>query len=282
MKIVGATLSLACAVAMVTGSAATADLIAYDGFETYTSGTNLNGGAGGTGWAGNWATVGDHTTVQTETMIDPNGNVDGGSQAARVQLTSGQSDIPSFISRALPNVTGTLYMSMLIRREASIGSDDFLNFQVSDGATGNTTAALGVGLRNAGGAPFFARVGSSSSGQTTNASATTAGTDYLIVAKFSKDGSANYNRTDLFINPVDASEPMTADATAISGVTGLSTLSLFSVRNFNPEAGDTLFFDELRFATTFEDAIVAPAIPEPSTLAVVGLGGVLIAGRRRR
>jgi hypothetical protein len=170
-------------------------------------------------------------------------------------------------------------MSLLVRKEV-MGSDDFVNFQVSDGATGNTTAALGVGLRNNPGNPFFARVGSSSSGQTTNAVATNANEDYFIVAKFSKDGSSTFNRADLFINPTSLTEPTTADATAISGVTGLTSLSLFSVRHFQPEAGDTLFIDELRFATTFEDAV--NVVPEPASLASGLVGLVLLAARRRR
>ena len=131
---------------------------------------------------------------------------------------------------------------------------------------------------------MFARVGSSGSGQTTNA---TANTDFLLVANFSKDGSANYNRTDLFIDPPDFTEPGIADATAISAVTGLSSLSLFSVRNFNPEAGDTVFIDSLRLATTFADALGgAPiAVPEASTFtllfaSLLSLG--FVGWRRRR
>ena len=261
------------------GSVVHASVIAYDGFETYTATADLNGGNAGTGFTGPWAAVADHATVQPKTMDDPNGNVDGGNQALRFQPTTNLSDVSSFIQRTIPGTSDTLYMSLLVRKEV-MASDDFVNFQVSDGATGNTTAALGVGLRNNTGNPFFARVGSSNSGQTTNAAATNANEDYFIVAKFSKDGSSTFNRTDLFINPTSLTEPTTANATAISGVTGLTSLSLFSVRHFQPEAGDTLFIDELRFATTFEDAVTV--VPEPASLASGLVGLVLIAARRRR
>ena len=251
--------------------------VAYDGFESDTSGTDLNGGTGGTGWPGSWTAAPDHVTVQTKTLVDPNGLVNGGTQATRFQPTTDLPDQGSFISRALPSMTGTLYMSLLIRHENGIGSDDFVNFQVSDGATGNNSSALGVGIRNAGGNPFFARVGSSGNATTNASTNAVENVTYLLVAKFSKDGSSNYNRTDLFINPTSTSEPITANASATFGGTGISQLTLFSVRNFQPEANDTIFFDELRFATTFEDALV----PEPGSFALLGLGGLLVARRRR-
>jgi len=258
-----------------------AAIIAYDGFENYTSGSNLNGGSLGDNWSGNWTTVGNHTTVQTTTLVDPNGNVSAGSQAARLQATANLTDEGNFINRGFSAQTGTVYVSFLIRNVSGVDNGDFYNFQVSNGATGNTANALGVGIRNATDNPFFARVGGSGN-VTSNASTNaTQGQDFLIVAKFWKDGSSSYNRTDLFLNPVDFTEPGTADATAVWGGTGIDTLSLFSVRNFQPESGDTVIIDELRIATTFEDALGGLPVPEPSA-ALLGAFGSLILLRRRR
>lgn len=256
-----------------------AALLTYDGFEDYTVGTGLSGGSQGTGWTSNW-TADVAATTQTKSLVDGNGLVDGGVKALRMMPTTNQSDLGNFMSRNFASQSGDLYISFLIRHENGIGNDDFYNFQVTNGLTGNTAAAMGVGIRNAGGSPFFARVGSSSSGQTTNATTNAAiNTTYLLVAKFSKDGSANYNRVDLFINPSSTAEPGMASATATSNVTGLTSLSTFTVRNFQPEANDTLFFDELRIGTSFADVL---PVPEPSSAMLLLFSATAFVFRRRR
>ena len=253
--------------------------IAYDGFDSYTAGNTLYGENDGSGFTGAWtgtATAGD-ITAQPKSLADTNALVDGGAQALRFLAPVNRADQGNFLSRALPDTTGTLYMSLLVRNEGGLDSGDFINFMVSDGATGNSSNALGVGIRNAGGNPFFARAGSSSNATTNASTGATLDTTFLLVAKFSKDGSTNYNRTDLYINPTSTTEPGTTDATAVFGGTGIDTLSLFNIRHFTPEAGDTLFIDELRFATTFADALV----PEPGSLALLGLGALTLLRRRR-
>ena len=272
---------------VVTVETAHAVTLGADDFESYIAGSNLHGGAGGTDWSGPWAAhqgaTTSHTTVQTKTLVDPNGNVSGGTQAARFQPTSNLGDIGSFLSRPFASTTDTVYVGMLLRAEV-MDNGDFIIFQVSNGATGNTTATMGFGLRNQTNNPLFARVGSSGSGQTTNSSTNaTANTDFLLVAKFSKDGSANYNRTDLYINP-SLTEPAVADATAISGVTGINTLSLFNIRHFNPESGDRIFIDSLNISTTYAEAlgIADNVIPEPATCVLGLLGATLLVARRRR
>lgn len=267
--------------AMLLAATAPAAIIAHDGFEGYTSGSNLNGGSLGNGWTGNWFADGNHTTLQTTIMVDPNGNVATGSQAAQLQATANLSDVANHMSRPFAAQTGTVYVAFLIRNVSGVGSDDFYNFQVSDGATGNNSAMLGIGIRNAANNPFFARVGSSSNSTTNASTNATQGTDFLLVGKFWKDGSINYNRADLFINPVDFTEPGTADASATFGGTGINTLSLFSVRNFQPESGDTVLIDELRIATTFEDALGGLPIPEPGVALLGALGSLLLLRRRR-
>jgi hypothetical protein len=267
-------------VSILHGGISTAALIASDDFEDYTAGVNLNTGAEGSGWSSNWSANLDDTTVQSVSLS--NGTVSGGSQAGRFQATENRSDISDALSRDFASQSGDVYMSFLLQSTSGLGGDDFYNFQITNGAVGNTSAALGVGIRNFGGNPFFARVGSSSNATTNASTNATQGTTFFLVAKFSKDGSANYNRTDLYINP-GLTEPVTSDATATSNVTGLSSVSLFTVRSFQPELGDTVLFDELRIGTTFADVLPTPAaIPEPSTPLLILLGTSGLALLRRR
>ncbi|WP_269523000.1 hypothetical protein [Coraliomargarita parva] len=257
--------SILLALATMTGTAS-ASLVAYDGFDGYTAGTALNGGAQGSGWTSDWAeaTAGD-STIQTAGLIDPNGLVSGGSQALLSQPTAARSNVDDYLTRTFAAQAGDVYISFLLQAGTGIDTSDFYNFQVSNGATGNASDALGVGIRNTSGNPFFARVGSSNDNATTNSlTSSTTGETFLVVAKFSKDGSTEYNRTDLYLNPTSSSEPLTADASATADITGLSEISLFSVRNYNPESGDTIWIDELRIGTTF-----ASVVPEPSSFALI-------------
>jgi len=271
--------SILLAMATMIGTASAA-IIAYDGFESYTPGSALDGGAQGSDWTGNWseANPGD-STLQAASLIDPNGLVSGGSQALRSMPAATRTEVGDYITRTFTAQSGDVYVSFLFQKGAGVDNNDFYNFQLSNGATGNTSNALGVGIRNATGNPFFARVGSSSDNATTDSGTnSTVGETFLVVAKFSKDGSTEYNRTDLFLNPTSSSEPLIADATATANVTGLTQISLFNLRNYSPEAGDTLLIDELRIGTTF-----ASVIPEPTSFALIaGLMSTIWIMLRRR
>jgi len=250
----------------MTASTTHAVIVAYDGFEDYLSGAQLDGSTQGSGWTGNWteANPGD-STFQAISLNDPNGLVSGGSKVLSSQPTVDRPNVDDYMTRSFAPQTGDVYMSFLFQKGAGVDVEDFYNFQLSNGATGNTSAALGVGIRNTSGNPFFARVGSSGSGTTNTSSTDSAlGETYLVVAKFSKDGSSTYNRTDLYLNPTSLSEPLSADASATDNVTGLTELSLFSIRNYVPESGDSILIDELRIGTTF-----ASVVPEPSSFALI-------------
>ncbi|MCA9267930.1 MAG: hypothetical protein KDA41_05640 [Planctomycetales bacterium] len=186
------------------------------------------------------------------------------------------------MSRAFaPVTTGPLYVGFSVRVENLEGAD-FLNFQVSDGATGDVTQALGVGIRNNAGNPFFARSGSSGTGQTTNAAQlATDMTDFRVVAKFSQNAS-QWEIAELFINPPDEFEPVTPDAIANSTAPNMTQLDLFTVRSVGIGGDDAVFIDDLIFADNFADALgipaVAAAVPEPASIAVWALLGLGCAG----
>ena len=241
--------------------------IAFESFETYAAGADLNGNNNGVGWTAPWTADAGHVTVQLKTL-----QVGGQTRAVRIQPTAAIGNDDSILSRAFPDTPGTLYLSLLLRVE-SFENDDFVQLQVSDGAVGDNSATLSFGVRNQTGNPFFARVGTSAN--TTNAAVGAADdTDYFLVAKFSRDGSVTFNRVDLFLNPTS---PVEADHTPIAirstPSTGLNELSLFNVRVNSLEADDRIFLDNLRIGTTFADVVPAQSeVPEPGTLALWGLG----------
>jgi hypothetical protein len=78
--------------------------------------------------------------------------------------------------------------------------------------------------------------------------------------------------------------PSSTDVTSIGAVRAVSegvvsqdsfdTLSLVSGSN----AGGTVYYDEIRIGATFEDVV---PIPEPASLALIGLGGLMMNRRRR-
>jgi len=248
---------------------AQAALIAIDDFESYTAGTSLSGLNGGSGWAGAW-TGASQASVQTITLVDPNGIVSGGTQALRFDFAGGASvDATNIASRTFASQSNTIYMGYQVR-VGSFENDDFLIMQASNGATGNTQSAVGSGVRNATNNPFFVRVGDSGNVADTANSAVLVpdNTDFLVVAKYSKDGgSLTYNRADLYVNPVNLIEPGVPAVSVIGADPTVANISMLTARmlaNNTGTLGDTAFIDSIRIATTYAEALTGTPAPGPT------------------
>ncbi|QNN22261.1 PEP-CTERM sorting domain-containing protein [Planctomycetales bacterium ZRK34] len=252
---------------------------AYDGFESYSSGSNLNGLNGGDDWANAWSSDASDVSVQSISLDDPNGTVDGGDQAMRIQPGANTGDNTSVLSRDFAAMTGDVYLGLLIR-VSSFEDGDFLQIQLSDGAAGNSSDTLSIGVQQSAGNPFFARVGQSSNDSVNASTQAADDTDFLLVAKFSKDGNGQYANTDLFINPTDPyHEPAIADAAASSSAPSITQLSHFTIRLFSFESDDVVYLDEIRIASSFAEAV---GVPEPASIGLLGAGVLGLISRRRR
>jgi hypothetical protein len=282
---------VAAASAAVFVGSASAAVIAADGFETYTAGTQLQGGTGGGGFVGQWVvdpadTAGVTVVAQ---QLDYNAgslNIDGGNNALRV---AGVADSNNLAVRQFPaQSTGPLYFSFLLRTDtASLTNEDFIQVGLSDVPTNEPKISVGSGDNTApnDSPTFFARVPTGAANSDASTTAPQADVTYLVVGKASKTGGSNtFNRIDLFLNPTSDVEPGTPDADftfAANGTGTVGSLQYFNIRTARTDSGDQYLFDNVTIATSFADA-VSGVVPEPSTAALVGLAAAGLLARRRR
>jgi len=227
-----------------------ADLVAYDDFESYNAAAQLTG-SGGSGWSGGW------TAPATVTVED--GVIPGYGKSVKMDATG---DIADLFNRALttPQTGETLYMGFLVRLENMMEDNEFLQFYLDDG--GGANVSVSGGIRNATDNPFFARVFDGGTAANTVNSTINAvnGTTYQVVLKFNRTLPNNYSDCRLYINQATEGTP---DAAVTGRDAGTDTLSAFHVRIHAFDADTQVYFDELRIATTYTEALA----PQPELLA---------------
>ena len=274
---------LAC---LALSTTARATLIAYDGFESYTSDAVLSTNSGGTGWLTNWSSVSSVKVVTTASPIAyTNGavTINGGTLAAEAADPAGNLGVAldNVASRSFATQTGTVYFSFLFRAESGSGADDFIQFSLNNDTSITNSGSIGD-LSNVSGTNTFAsRIGGTSGGSSVNSTTSVSdATTFFLVGKISKTSTGNYNRMELFVNPTTLTEPGVVSATQ-NADSGTAAISHFTLRISNLETADQYRFDELRIGTTWADVV---AVPEPATYAAFagGLGLMIAALRRRR
>lgn len=241
--------------------------IAYDGMGG-TLGTEFNGSAEGTGWADAWTS--DKTLQTGDFVFGPGLSYTDGSANSLVTTDNGFLNQTQNLGNpanfglarnlSAPVTSGEFYLSVLFQ-EANYGHDYFL--QMVDGSGG----ANGLVARGSWGAGQNWRVGAA----TTTMPLPVNGETQFMVIQMDLDA----NSISVWQNP-DLVTPGTPDYTGAYDLVDLSSVKFF-VKN---EAPEEYTWDELRVGTTFE--AVAPVIPEPSTLALLGLAGLALVTRKRK
>ena len=254
-------------------------LAAYDGFESYAAGTQVESGAngsagiglsGGAGWGGAYdvnnaikslVLVEDRAASQ---VVYRNGEIqlDGGVRALRLYNAANGSSVLARPLGAVFTTASTIYFSFLFRttNASPLSDQDF--FQWGFDATlaaGNPRVSIGANTIATTFPPsqpfrFFARSTTTPANSAFDpATDIAAVTTYLLVGKFS-GGAGNFNRVDLFVNPSTLAEPASASAT-IAVDSGVASLSHLLLRTAFLDASDAYVFDELRVGRSFTSVV---------------------------
>jgi len=247
------------AIGALLASNAQGAIIAEDSFSYAVGGLDSSGDAADPGWSEDWRGGGSIVAgslvdgTGTLTTSGNQGNVDTGRNFRGLDTAYGE--------------TGTVYLSFLQQYSAT---GAFYAFELHDGgdADGVRTLAIGAG---ASGNPYGA-FSDVNGGSFTAFGSDPVGSANLIVLKFTFGAGAT-DVVDIFLNPDPAAAEPAATVTLAAGNYAFDRLG------FAQFVSRTQSIDEIRLGDTFAD--VTP-VPEPTSLVLLGLGGVMMLRRRRR
>jgi hypothetical protein len=272
---------------LTTSPLSQAALISYEGFD-YGTGVNLTTETAnnGTGWTAAWATTGVSgltTSGNSQSLYfgqSPALTSDGSTHVWSESSKGNERDLGT----SIPLGSQTLYFTALVHGYAgsttggASEADLRFGFFSGLGATGNMRANVGI----TDGTLFAATATDGYGVGDTAAGAFVDDTTYLLAMKrvggtggaiFASLIEADGNSATI------ATEPGSWQVTQ-SGETGVTLQSLRFLTNGDGDGG--IRIDELRVATDWDSAVAGIAVPEPSSAALIGLGGLAMILRRRK
>lgn len=240
---------------------------------------NLNGlGAATDGWAGAW--FGDNATdyfANRNLAYSGTGysNADNGPGA----IGYGGGDAGNITTRVVPTaLTGTVWVSALV--EISSNSGDALLWMRNDphGANANMIGLRGS-INGTDNAPVaYLRYGSATNSQSVQTFALD--TTHLLLAKIDVDYFGALDRIQFWVNPDLSGGEAGLGAPLLSGEGSDVMANVAGPRVSFQAAGSTM--DAIRISNDADGFLKVTAVPEPASLAVLGLAAGALLGRRRR
>lgn len=290
-----ALLSLTGALCFGAFASAQAGLIAWDDFNSYTSGTAINGLNGGHGWVGAWESTltSSNAGISSQQITYNAGGISrGGGNSFVVSQTADAAALRQIFSDK--NTSGSDYfMSFIfqVRQEGGGGgnsTDAFASWGANDGRSqGNHTLGGVQGRRG------LARVGNQS---TNTANEVVYNDTYFMVVGYSGWDGTSYTTSTVWLYNKDQTvisettgliATRYAEGLGSQGIVGLQlrTHYLSNSIDSNNHVPRTIYFDDIRFGDNW-DSVVTGAIPEASTTALIATAivaaGVFVLRRRNR
>lgn len=280
------TVAFALVAMLVSANSVSAVEVIYEAFDD--PDTSLNGNTPGLGLSGTWnsggratqqvlpgsLTYGDLITSGGHSELNGGGLTQSGVTLGPALANSGLLDNGSelwfsFLALSTSSGTNTAY-------EFAIGTDRVRVFS-------NTADAIGVNIRR-GDEDVQAATWEGASRSFANGSDFPLNETKLIVGKIvwgATNGDAD--TIEVFLPSEDLLDP----GAVVSTNSAILDQSLFDTLSFDGKSSPfdrAPIIDEIRFGATFADVTPTPAanaVPEPTSLALVGLGGLAMLRRRR-
>lgn len=258
---------------------ADAALQIYESFD-YAPGTDLADLDGGTGFGTRaWASDPDLSWMTNGSLSYPGLATVGNAVATSPSIDfTGNTPIRR-ISSPLTGVNGqTTWSSFLLRIDSAEGvgtEDDLAWFQMRPSGAG---MGVRVGIWADGGGQMVFGLSNTSGVKTLSNVTLSTGQTYLVVASILWSNAGD-ETVSLFVNPALGAEPLVPNLSYSLdfGVLAIERIGLQS----SMHTPSTTIFDELKIGTSFAD-VISVAIPEPSLLALLGMGAVILLWNWRR
>ena len=271
---------LVTAIMAVLSSSAQASIIAYEGFDGGTIGSDVAGvgSATGTGFE-------DLTSATTNFRFDTRAglsylNLDvSGNSAGEIVAAGGTQNLQLELST--PINSGTIWSSYLMQVNGVNSWGQVSGMFSGSVGSGNSTGSVEEATLRAtssnwgvkGKAGLDSRTGPDSTPDTTGT--------FFVVNEYNLDTGT----MTAYLNPTDLTDVI---GTASHSITDSATSGSFSFTHFGfslaGSAASTGFIDEVRIGDTLADVtpLTSTAVPEPTSLAILGMCGLGMLTRRRR